>query len=123
MYWVRRTWIMLAALSGALGVMAGAYGAHGVADPLARHWLEIGAEYQMIHALTAVVSVSVTNRRSPLAPALFIAGTVLFSGTLYGMALGAPHWLGAVTPMGGLLFLAGWAALAWEARKIDRSPG
>jgi uncharacterized membrane protein YgdD (TMEM256/DUF423 family) len=60
-------------------------------------------------------------RRGRFAPAFFLAGIVLFSGSLYAMALGAPRWLGAVTPIGGLCFLAGWAALGWAARDLDRS--
>jgi uncharacterized membrane protein YgdD (TMEM256/DUF423 family) len=60
-------------------------------------------------------------RRARFAPAFFLAGVVLFSGSLYAMALGAPRGLGAVTPIGGLCFLAGWAVLAWAARDVDPS--
>ncbi|HEY0435744.1 MAG TPA: DUF423 domain-containing protein, partial [Phenylobacterium sp.] len=59
--------------------------------------------------------------RARFAPAFFLAGVLLFSGSLYAMALGAPRWLGAVTPVGGLGFLAGWAVLAWAARGVEPS--
>jgi uncharacterized membrane protein YgdD (TMEM256/DUF423 family) len=121
--WDRRIWIGLASLSGAAGVLAGAIGAHGAADPMARRWLETGAEYQMIHALAAIVAVCVVDhpgRRAQSPPALFLLGSFLFCGTLYAMAIGAPRWLGAVTPVGGLIMLAGWGALAWAAISVDR---
>jgi uncharacterized membrane protein YgdD (TMEM256/DUF423 family) len=58
-------------------------------------------------------------RRARFAPAFFLSGVVLFSGSLYALALGAPRIVGAITPFGGLLFLAGWAILAWAARGVD----
>jgi len=113
-----RLWVMLAALSGATGVAAGAFAAHGIADPLAKDWLRTGGTYEMTHALAALACVclaAIGAPRARLAAPLFLAGTVLFSGSLYAMALGAPHWLGAVTPIGGVLFLVGWGVLAWAA--------
>ena len=59
--------------------------------------------------------------RARLAPAWFLGGSLLFSGSLYALALGAPRWTAIVTPFGGLLFLAGWAVLAWAARGVDRA--
>jgi uncharacterized membrane protein YgdD (TMEM256/DUF423 family) len=118
MAWDRRLWIRLAALSGLVSVAAGAFAAHGVADPAARDWLHTGANYEAIHAL-AVLAVAALfpsgARRVGWPSALFLLGSLLFSGSLYVMALGGPRWLGAVTPVGGLLFLAGWATLAWAA--------
>lgn len=118
MTWDRRLWIRLAALSGLVSVAAGAFGAHGVADPTAKEWLRTGATYQALHAL-AILAVAALfpapAGRSRWPQALFLLGTLFFSGSLYAMALGAPRWFGAVTPLGGLLFLAGWAALAWAA--------
>lgn len=98
----------LAALSGAVAVMAGAFGAHG-ASGRAGEWLRTGATYQMIHALAALLAARAGIR---LAAGLFVGGAALFAGTLYAMALGAPHWLGAVTPIGGIGLIAGWLVLA-----------
>jgi len=63
--------------------------------------------------------MNIGARRARLAPPFFLGGVVLFSGSLYAMALGAPRWLGMVTPVGGLMFLAGWAILVVAARGID----
>jgi len=113
--------MMLAAISGFLGVAFGAFGAHGVADPAAKEWLRTGAQYQFVHSLAvigAAVFVAQGARLARLAPAFFLGGTVLFSGSLYAMALGGPRVLGAVTPLGGLAFMVGWLMLAWSARKL-----
>jgi uncharacterized membrane protein YgdD (TMEM256/DUF423 family) len=104
--------VLLAALSGALAVGAGAFGAHG-ASGAAAEWLKTGAHYQLIHAIAALVA----GRMEARGPAwLFLAGGGLFAGTLYAMALGAPRWFGAITPIGGALLIAGWLWLAWTAR-------
>jgi uncharacterized membrane protein YgdD (TMEM256/DUF423 family) len=107
-------WIaILAALSGAIAVGAGAFGAHG-ASGQAAEWLKTGAHYQLIHAVVALVAWRMEVR----GPAwLFIGGGAIFAGTLYLMALGAPRWLGAVTPIGGVLLIAGWLWLAWSAAR------
>ncbi|KKC24418.1 membrane protein [Sphingomonas sp. SRS2] len=97
----------LLALSGAVAVMAGAYGAHG-ATGKAAEWLTTGAHYQMIHAVAGLVALG--KGRGPAA--LFLLGALLFSGTLYAMAFGGPRWLGAVTPLGGLALILGWMWLA-----------
>ncbi len=114
----------LAALSGLTAVAAGAFGAHGVSDPQAKAWLQTGAQYQLIHAL-AVFACFVLWRlgagAAQLAAWLFLAGGFIFSGTLYLMAFGAPHLLGAITPIGGVLMMLGWAALAWTALMGARS--
>jgi len=110
----------LGALAAFSAVALGAFAAHALrgrlgADALAT--FEIGARYQMYHAL-ALIAVAVARARWPgVGPAgwLFVLGIVLFSGSLYGLALGGPRWLGAVTPLGGVAFLAGWAWLAWLA--------
>lgn len=103
---------ILAALSGALAVIAGAFGAHG-AEGQAAEWLRTGAQYQLVHAVAALVAARMAAR----APAwLFVAGGAVFAGTLYLMALGLPRWLGAVTPIGGIGLIAGWLWLAWAAR-------
>lgn len=106
-------WIaMLAALSGALAVGAGAFGAHG-AHGQAAEWLRTGGQYQLVHAVAALVALRMEAKGPAL---LFVAGGALFAGTLYLMALGLPRWLGAVTPLGGAALIAGWLWLAWLAR-------
>ncbi len=107
-------WIMLfAALSGALAVGAGAFGAHGASGP-AVEWLKTGAHYQLLHAVAAIAVLRIEAR----GPAwLFLAGGLIFGGSLYLMALGLPRWLGAVTPIGGVLLIAGWLWLAWSAAR------
>lgn len=104
---------ILAALSGALAVGAGAFGAHGAPSKEAADWLRTGAQYQLIHALAALVALRMEAR----GPAwCFVVGGAIFAGTLYLMALGAPRWFGAITPLGGVGLIAGWAWLAWSAR-------
>lgn len=122
--WNRRTWITLAALGGFVAVAVGAFAAHGVADPEAKELLKTGATYGFMHTLATFACatlVQVGAKRARFAPAFFLAGVALFSGSLYALAFGAPHWVGAITPIGGLSFLAGWAVLAWAAGGVDRA--
>ncbi len=108
------------AIFGFLGVAAGAFGAHLLKDRLTADLLdvfEIAVRYQMYHAL-ALLAVGVIAARGSSAAATtagwaFIGGIVVFSGSLYLLALTGQRWLGAVTPLGGLALLAGWAALVW----------
>lgn len=114
--------LTLAAVSGFLAVAFGAFGAHGLRERLAPEMLavfEVGVRYQMYHAL-ALAAVALALPRWPSASLqaagwCFIAGTVVFSGSLYVLTLTGMRWLGAVTPIGGVAFLAGWALLAWAA--------
>ncbi|MGH7547661.1 MAG: DUF423 domain-containing protein [Gemmatimonadales bacterium] len=114
-----RVFTVAGALSALVAVAAGAFGAHALRSKASADLLavfETGARYQMYHAL-AVLAVAWAVTRWPGAPVraagwLFVAGTVLFSGSLYLLALTGTRWLGAVTPVGGLCFLAGWLALA-----------
>lgn len=114
-----KLWLTLGALSGLVAVAAGAFGAHALKERLPADLLavfETGARYQMYHSL-ALVAVAVLSavRPSPLlAPAgwSFTAGIVLFSFSLYALALSGVRVLGAITPLGGVAFLAGWALLA-----------
>ena len=99
--------IVLAALSAALAISAGAFGAHAAAGQ-AIDWLKTGAQYQLTHAIAAIVLAD----RAKTATWLLLAGSLLFAFTLYAMALGAPHWLGAITPLGGLAMIAGWSLIA-----------
>jgi uncharacterized membrane protein YgdD (TMEM256/DUF423 family) len=111
--------LLVAAINGFLAVAAGAFGAHGLQGRLDQHALaifETGARYQMYHALAmSVAAIAARNPAAQLACALFLAGIVVFSGSLYLLALTGERGLGFVTPFGGLAFLAGWAALAWSA--------
>ena len=119
---IDRLFAGLGALSAFLAVAAGAFGAHALRARLSPDLLavfETAARYQMYHALTLLaVAWMVTRWPGPWpvrAGWLFVAGTVLFSGSLYALALTGVRWLGAITPLGGAAFLAGWAALAWAA--------
>jgi uncharacterized membrane protein YgdD (TMEM256/DUF423 family) len=123
-FWTRRTWLTLAALGGFVGVAAGAFGAHGVSDPRAAELLKTGAQYEMIHCLATIAATAMIPlgaRRARFAPAFFLVGVLLFSGSLFALAAGAPRIVGAITPFGGLCFLIGWGVLAWAARDIDRA--
>ncbi|HEX4710418.1 DUF423 domain-containing protein [Phenylobacterium sp.] len=120
--WSRRNWLTLAALGGFLSVAVGAFAAHGVTDPRAQELLRTGSLYGFVHSLATLACAAfmqVGARRARFAPGFFLSGVVLFSGSLYALAFGAPRWIGAVTPIGGLGFLAGWATLAWAARGVD----
>jgi uncharacterized membrane protein YgdD (TMEM256/DUF423 family) len=121
-----RGWIVVAALSGAVSVIAGAFAAHGLnasteAGAKTREWLQTGSHYQAVHALAILAvaalagSARLSARLAVAAQALFIAGSILFPGALYALALGGPRWFGAVAPFGGLAFIAGWLALAAAA--------
>jgi len=112
------------AISGFLSVALGAFGAHGLKNRLSAEMLaifETGVRYQMYHAL-ALLAVSWACSRWPGTWSagsgwLFLAGTLIFSGSLYVLALSGVRWLGAITPLGGLAFLAGWLCLLVAAIK------
>lgn len=120
-----RLWLTLASLWGFLGVGVGAFGAHAARNPEAKAWLETGGRYQLMHALAVfacfVVWRLLEARAAGIAAWLFLAGAMIFSGSLYLMAFGGPRVLGAVTPVGGVLLLAGWLTLAWAAIAGTRS--
>lgn len=107
------------AVSALLAVAAGAFGAHALRARLTPDLLavfETGARYQMYHAL-GLLAVAWAATRWPSASVraagwLFLAGTIVFSGSLYVLSLTGQRWLGAITPLGGAMFLAGWLALA-----------
>lgn len=101
----------LAALSAAIAVAAGAYAAHG-ATGQAADWLRTGAFYQLVHAV-AVIAFAGRWRGSAW---LLLGGATIFAGTLYAMAFGAPHWLGAITPIGGAAMILGWVFVALGRR-------
>lgn len=120
---MERIFLMLGALSGAIAVAAGAFGAHALqsrVEPRLVEVFETGARYQMYHAL-ALLAVAWAATRWPgsLTTAsgwLFVAGTVVFSGSLYAMTFTGIRALGAITPIGGVCFIAGWLCLALAAR-------
>lgn len=100
---------ILAALSAALAVAAGAFGAHGAASPQAAEWLKTGGMYQLVHAVAAIAIMGAARG----AAIMLLVGAAIFAATLYLMALGAPRWLGAITPIGGSLLIVGWLWAAW----------
>ena len=115
-----RLWLALIGLDGLMAVAAGAFGAHGVPDPQARELLRTGAQYQLVHAAAALACCSLSGRPAAWAARLFGLGGLLFGGSLYLLAATGVRMLGAITPVGGLLMLAGWAALIWTA--LTRPP-
>jgi uncharacterized membrane protein YgdD (TMEM256/DUF423 family) len=120
-----KNWLFVAAVMGGLAVVLGAFAAHGLSgrlSPDARDVFETGARYQMYHALAIGLSAFAMRDRAAakarFAAIFFLAGTVLFSGSLYLLALTGETALGFITPFGGLSFLAGWAMLALAALKL-----
>ena len=119
-----RLFFALGAIAAFIGVGLGAFAAHGLKSRIDANLLatfEIGVRYHMYHALAllgvAWASTKWPNGFTTSAGGLFVAGIVVFSGSLYVLALTGARWLGAVTPLGGLAFLAGWLCLAWSAWK------
>jgi uncharacterized membrane protein YgdD (TMEM256/DUF423 family) len=118
------SWLFVAAADGFLAVGIGAFGAHALSQKLDAHALQIfetGVRYQMYHALAlglAALAIRTAGVPAQAAAWFFLAGTVLFSGSLYLLALTGTKTLGMVTPFGGLAFLIGWAALGWAALKV-----
>ena len=125
---MKNKWLFIAALSGFLCVTIGAFAAHGlskVLEPKALAWIETGVKYQMFHTL-AILGVGIAQlcRESLLASKManvaagsWVLGVLLFSGSLYALALGAGQFLVWVTPIGGTLFLIGWLCLAYGSFK------
>ena len=120
------TFFAVGALLAGLAVAAGAFGAHALQPRLTPERLntyEIAVRYQLYHAL-GLLALAWGMERWPqaglqLSAWLFIAGILIFGGTLYALALGAPRWLGAVTPLGGLCLIAGWVLGAWQLWRLD----
>jgi uncharacterized membrane protein YgdD (TMEM256/DUF423 family) len=122
-----RVLLVLGSISGGLAVALGAFGAHALKARLSPDFLDTfqtGVQYQMYHAL-ALLAVGIALARWPgvgllsAAGWLFVGGTFLFSVSLYVLALSGIRWLGAITPFGGVAFIAGWICLAlgaWQAR-------
>jgi uncharacterized membrane protein YgdD (TMEM256/DUF423 family) len=119
---VDRVFFALGAISGLLAVAVGAFGAHALRSrivPDMQTVFEVSARYHMYHAL-ALLAAGWAVARWPGGAAvtagwLFVAGTIVFSGSLYLLSVTGQRWLGAITPLGGLAFIVGWGALAWAA--------
>lgn len=126
-------WLFMGAVSGLVSVAAGAFGAHGLRGRLSPELLavfETGARYQMYHALLLCVVGGLLFRLGATAAGtlnmcggLLVGGTVLFSGSLYVLALTGQRYFGAITPLGGLCFLAAWGTLAIAALRGTLTPG
>lgn len=118
------------ALLMALGVVLGAFGAHGLEGKITPEKIEVwktGVLYHLLHALGIVaLGVFATQLRAPSAAltaafVCLVVGILFFSGSIYGLALGGPRWLGPITPLGGLLFIVGWLLFAWVAFSAPRA--
>lgn len=116
-----RTFLLAGSLSAFVAVVLGAFAAHMLKEKLSAEYFsiwEVGVRYHMYHALAMfVVAWTVTQfpeSGTAIVGWLFLAGTILFSGSLYLLSLTGIRWLGAITPIGGLCFLLGWALLAWK---------
>ena len=117
-----RVFFILGSLSGLIAVTAGAFGAHTLRDRTSAALLatfETGVRYQMYHALAllavAWASTRWANSLTTVAGWLFVAGTLVFSGSLYALSLTGARWLGAITPLGGIALIGGWLCLALAA--------
>lgn len=120
-----KLFVVVGAIMAGLAVAAGAFGAHALEARLDERMLEVwetAARYQMYHALGLIAAAwlgqQVQHSATTVAGVAFIAGIVLFSGSLYVLALSGIRWLGAITPIGGVGFIIGWAALAFAASKL-----
>nr|WP_246362313.1 DUF423 domain-containing protein [Marinobacter oulmenensis] len=115
-------------LAALLAVIAGAFGAHGLRGVVTERALsvfETAVSYQMYHALALIVTalmpaLGLKRRLLAVASGFWVAGIVLFSGSLYLLVLSGTHWLGPVTPVGGVCFMVGWALLIAAALKRER---
>lgn len=126
--------LLAVGISGLIGVALGAFGAHGLQATLAErgmtHAWESAARYQLVHTV-ALLGVAAWLRAGPGAGTVrllwatrsWCAGIVLFSGSLYWLAAGGPRWLGPITPLGGVCFMAGWLLVALAALVAKDKPG
>jgi uncharacterized membrane protein YgdD (TMEM256/DUF423 family) len=117
---VKSRWIAIGAFSGAVAVLLGAFGAHGLKERVSPEDLEIWKTAVLYHAFHSIALVLFglfqERRRASSAPGLLLLiGVLVFGGTLYGIVLGGPRWLGAITPLGGLALIAGWILFGVQA--------
>jgi uncharacterized membrane protein YgdD (TMEM256/DUF423 family) len=125
---LQRLALLAASLSGALAVALGAFGAHALRSALDEHALatwHTAVDYQFWHALALLALGLLARERTDVmlrfSTLAFIAGSVLFCGSLYALACGGPRLLGAVTPLGGVLFISGWIAIGLHAWRMARA--
>ena len=122
---MEKTFLLIASIFGALAVALGAFGAHALESRLSADLLstyEVGVRYHFYHALALLGIVAVISRWPEAGTAvwagwLFVAGILIFSGSLYILAFTGIRWMGAITPIGGAAFIAGWLCLMWVAIK------
>lgn len=120
-----KMWLVAAAVSGFLSVAIGAFGAHGLKalmDDYGRAVFETAVQYQMFHTIgllaIGILQAAYPKQRFQMAGWGFLIGIVLFSGSLYVLAVSGTEWLGAVTPAGGTAFLWGWGVLAYRVLRL-----
>lgn len=122
---MKQGFLLAAAVSGFIGVGMGAFGAHGLKPLLSEYQLEIyktAVNYQMWHTLLLGYLASLPeNKLVNWAGWCLIVGIVLFSGSLYLLALSAPHWIGIITPIGGMSLLLAWGLVAWMAFRMQET--
>jgi uncharacterized membrane protein YgdD (TMEM256/DUF423 family) len=123
-----RKWLFIASVNGALAVLAGAFGAHALAQRLEPRMLGVfntGAHYHLIHAaamaVAALAARGAAKMQAEVAALLLLIGILLFSGSLYMLALTGLRMFGFVTPLGGIAFVLGWAMLGWAALKLEET--
>jgi uncharacterized membrane protein YgdD (TMEM256/DUF423 family) len=121
-----KNWLFAAGLNGALAVLAGAFAAHALGqrlDPRMLSAFSTGATYHLVHALAlgiaALAARGAARRRAQIAAGLFLAGIILFSGSLYALAMTGLIYFAYATPAGGIAFVAGWIMLALAALKTE----
>jgi uncharacterized membrane protein YgdD (TMEM256/DUF423 family) len=121
---IDRVLLIGAGLHGMVAVAMGAFAAHGMAgvEPERLGWVQTGAHYQLVHA-AAILALALLGLPGPLRWAgwSFLVGAIIFSGTLYLMAFGAPRWFGAITPIGGVLLILGWGLGVLAAFRLTES--
>jgi uncharacterized membrane protein YgdD (TMEM256/DUF423 family) len=122
-----RICLVAASISGAIAVIMGAFTAHALKDILSSQLMSVmqtGVQYQFYHSLALLLVGLLLQQHSTLllrvCAASFLAGIVLFCGSLYLLAFSGVHWLGIVTPVGGLAFIAGWLMMAWNFITLDK---
>jgi uncharacterized membrane protein YgdD (TMEM256/DUF423 family) len=123
-----KSWLLIIAVSGLTSVALGAFGAHGLKGKISESLLsafQTATHYQMFHTLALLGVVVFISQLSEIpkgfifACYFWLAGIIFFSGSLYGLALGGPTWLGPVTPIGGLLLMAGWLSLLIAGLQLE----
>ena len=124
---MHRRFLILAGLLGFLGVLLGAFGAHGLKsriEPAMLETFEVGVRYHLVHAVALLVVALMSQQQScsciKVAGWSFTVGIVIFSGTLYVLAVTGMKWLGAITPIGGVAFMVGWIALLVAGVRVKK---